>query len=457
MLPALATCGQYVADASECSPIGPSASLPGRLRETSGVAIGVRNPDLIWTHNDGRRSTLYAVDHDGRVRARVELDRSFRDWEDIARARCDVWVCLYMADTGDNEERRDNISFYRLAEPDQEGVVEVEGIGEAERYRVALPDGPRDIEAMYVLPTDEVFFVTKGRNHPVTLYRHPLPLRSEEVVTLVEVQRLTTGPVAARRMVTGASATLDGGTVVVRTYESLEFFDVAGGERGGARQPSVAPRDTGGGRRVRGRRSDRPQLRGCRRFRPLPQVPHVCPELIHDGRLRRLESRMKPSVTPRFCVLAAFLVATAPALLSAQVADPDATRFADAIAEFAAYDAKNSFPADATVFVGSSSTVRWDTGDSFRGLPLLNRSFGGSQMSDAVYWVEETVLKYAPRTVVVYEGDNDTNAGKRSRQLLEDYKEFVEAILEAQPSTRIVIMSIKPSLARWDVWAEMKE
>ena len=231
LLPALATCGQYVADASECSPVGPSVSLPDRLRETSGVATGVRNPDLIWTHSDGRRSTLYAVDHDGRVRARVELDRSFRDWEDIARARCDLGVCLYMADTGDNEERRDNISFYRLAEPEVMGVGDVTGVGEAERYRVALPDGPRDIEAMYVLPTEEVFFVTKGRHHPVTLYRYPLPLRPEEVVTLVEVQRLTTGPVAARRMVTGASATLDGATVVIRTYESLEFFDVAEGGR----------------------------------------------------------------------------------------------------------------------------------------------------------------------------------------------------------------------------------
>jgi hypothetical protein len=225
MLPVLATCGQYAADTSECSPVGPSVSLPGRLRETSGVATGVRNPDLIWTHSDGRRSILYAVDHDGRVRALVELDRSFRDWEDIARARCDLGICLYMADTGDSEERRDNISFCRLAEP------EVMGVGEAERYRVVLPDGPRDIEAMYVLPTEEVFFVTKGRHHPVTLYRYPLPLRPEEVVTLVEVQRLTDGPVAARQMVTGASATLDGGTVVIRTYESLEFFDVAEGGR----------------------------------------------------------------------------------------------------------------------------------------------------------------------------------------------------------------------------------
>ncbi len=165
---------------------------------------------------------------------------------------------------------------------------------------------------------------------------------------------------------------------------------------------------------------------------------------------------MKPSVTSRFCVLAAFLVVTAPALLSGQVADPDATRFADAMETFARYDAKNSFPADATVFVGSSSIVFWDTGDRFRGMPLINRGFGGSQMSDLVHYVEETVLKYAPRTVVVYEGDNDTSAGKRSQQLLEDYQEFVEAVLEAQPSTRIVILSIKPSLARWNVWPEMQ-
>ena len=165
---------------------------------------------------------------------------------------------------------------------------------------------------------------------------------------------------------------------------------------------------------------------------------------------------MRPSRTSSLYVLAGFLVVGAPALLWGQVADPDATRFADAMETFARYDAKNSFPADATVFVGSSSIVFWDTGDRFPGMPLINRGFGGSQMSDLVHYVEETVLKYRPRTVVVYEGDNDTSAGKRSRQILADYQEFVEAVLTAQPSTRIVIMSIKPSLARWDVWPDMQ-
>ncbi len=165
---------------------------------------------------------------------------------------------------------------------------------------------------------------------------------------------------------------------------------------------------------------------------------------------------MRFSRNPSLYVVAGFLVVGVPALVSGQVADPDATRFENAMATFARYDAKNSFPADATVFVGSSSIVGWDTGDRFPGMPLINRGFGGSQMSDLVHYVEETVLRYTPRTVVVYEGDNDTSAGKRSQQLLEDYQEFVEAVLTAQPSTRVVILSIKPSLARWNVWPEMQ-
>jgi len=165
---------------------------------------------------------------------------------------------------------------------------------------------------------------------------------------------------------------------------------------------------------------------------------------------------MRPSRTASFYVLAGFLVAGAPALLSGQVADPDATRFADAMTTFAAYDAKNSFPADATLFVGSSSIVRWDTGDSFPGMPLINRGFGGSQMSDLVYYVEETVLRYAPGAGGGDGGGNRKGRGKGGQAILEDYREFVEAVLAAQPSTRIVILSIKPSLSRWDVWPEMQ-
>ena len=189
--------------------------------------MSLRDPGLIWTHNDrGYGSFLYAVDGEGQIHARVEVNQSNGDdWEDIARGRCDLGACLYVAGTGDNQERRDIVSLYRLAEPEGEGDQQVE----AERYRMVLPDGPRDIEAMYVLPNEQVFFVTKGRNHPVTVYRYPSPLRADDIVMLVEVQRLTPGPSAPPRQVTGASATLDGGTVAIRTYQSLQFYEVTQG------------------------------------------------------------------------------------------------------------------------------------------------------------------------------------------------------------------------------------
>ena len=122
---AVTACGTYLADESACSLDGPPVALPAELRETSGVASGIRNPGLVWTHNDrGHRPVLYAVDRDGQVQARIELNQSNDDWEDVARAPCDLGACLYVAGTGDNEERRDIISFYRLAEPQGGAITE---------------------------------------------------------------------------------------------------------------------------------------------------------------------------------------------------------------------------------------------------------------------------------------------------------------------------------------------
>jgi lysophospholipase L1-like esterase len=149
------------------------------------------------------------------------------------------------------------------------------------------------------------------------------------------------------------------------------------------------------------------------------------------------------------------LAASAPAL-SAQVADPDPLRFSEAFEEFAEWDAKNSTPEEAILFVGSSSIVRWNSAEAFPGLPVINRGFGGSQASDAAHWVEEAVLQYDPAVVVYYEGDNDTSAGKKARQIFEDMRAFGQAVLAHDRSTQVVFISVKPSLLRWESWGEMQ-
>lgn len=222
-------CAPIVLSGPDCRPTSTNLVLPSELVETSGVAVGRRDPAVLWTHNDDG-SVLYAVDTTGSLLGEWSVRPRLRDWEDVAAASCEAHGdCLYFADTGDNAERRSpgSVVVVRVAEPDlplgTTGSAEIGG----DVMPIHLPDGPRDVEAVFVLPGERLHLVTKGRNHPVTVYRYPTPLRTD-TVTLEEVQRLTDGPASLGNQVTGASATEDGRYVAIRTYQTLEFFAVDG-------------------------------------------------------------------------------------------------------------------------------------------------------------------------------------------------------------------------------------
>lgn len=153
--------------------------------------------------------------------------------------------------------------------------------------------------------------------------------------------------------------------------------------------------------------------------------------------------------------LTGLVLGLAPAA-TAQAPDPDPERFSEDFAEFAHWDAQNSYPEDAVLFVGSSSIVRWNTADYFPGMPVINRGFGGSHASDATYWLEKAVLKYHPALVVYYEGDNDMEAGKEAPQIVDDIEEFGRRVLASDPDVQVVFVSIKPSPRRWRFWSEMQ-
>jgi lysophospholipase L1-like esterase len=143
--------------------------------------------------------------------------------------------------------------------------------------------------------------------------------------------------------------------------------------------------------------------------------------------------------------------------VGAQAPDPDPTRFSEEIAAFEAWDAKNAIPPEPVVFVGSSSMRLWNTGERFPDLPVVNRGFGGSHISDVNHFLDETVLRYDPSLVVFYAGDNDVAADKTAEQILEDYREFVGAVLAANPAAEIAFIPIKPSIARWSMWPRTVE
>jgi hypothetical protein len=208
-----------------CVPVASTVILAGDLAETSGVAVSRAQVGLFWTHNDDG-SGLFAIDGSGRVLVEHPVTPRLQDWEDIELAACPAGWCLYFADTGDNQERRaaGNLRILRVAEPASASRNDDDPL-RAEVFPIRLPDGPRDIEALFVLPGERVHLVTKGRQHPLTVYRYPGPLRPD-TVTLEEAQRLSPGPRALLSQVTGASASTDGSLVAIRTYESLQVYRV---------------------------------------------------------------------------------------------------------------------------------------------------------------------------------------------------------------------------------------
>ena len=122
------------------------------------------------------------------------------------------------------------------------------------------------------------------------------------------------------------------------------------------------------------------------------------------------------------------------------------------IVSFEIADRTNPPPAGGIVFVGSSSIRMWQTLQSdFPGLPVLNRGFGGSGLSDVVRFANRIVVPYKPRIVVLYAGDNDLNAGKTPERVFSDFMQFVAIAHRELPSTRVAFVAIKPSIARANI------
>lgn len=124
-------------------------------------------------------------------------------------------------------------------------------------------------------------------------------------------------------------------------------------------------------------------------------------------------------------------------------------RWEKTIAAYEEADKKSPPAEGGVVFVGSSSVRLWKLEDSFPGKGYLNRGFGGSRMDDAAHFAERLVVRYRPRTVVVYSGDNDLASGRKPEQILASTKELAAKVHVALPESRVLVISVKPSIARW--------
>jgi lysophospholipase L1-like esterase len=138
---------------------------------------------------------------------------------------------------------------------------------------------------------------------------------------------------------------------------------------------------------------------------------------------------------------------------------PDPERFAEDIAAFEAADAANPAPQDATLCIGSSSMRMWhpNLARDLAPLTVIPRGFGGSTMYDVLHYAPRIVLPGRPRTILLYEGDNDIDFGVTPAAFMATFQAFVALVARELPATRIFVISIKPSGLRWAKWPAMRE
>ena len=155
---------------------------------------------------------------------------------------------------------------------------------------------------------------------------------------------------------------------------------------------------------------------------------------------------------PRLTIaLAIWLSGLSVLSLPAKAQQPvDPNRWESTIQKFEAEDQARPPAKGGVLFIGASSIARWtNLSESFPELRTINRGFGGSEMADSVKYAKRVVVPHAPRTVVLYAGENDLNRGVSPEKVGADFVAFHDIISKDLPAARLVVFGLKPSPLRW--------
>ena len=135
---------------------------------------------------------------------------------------------------------------------------------------------------------------------------------------------------------------------------------------------------------------------------------------------------------------------------------PESERWERAIQAFEARDRKTPPAPGSIVLTGSSSARGWNVKLWFEDLAVINRGFGGSVVADANHYFDRIVTPYEPSAIVLYSGDNDVARGLNTESIIDDYKIFLAKAKQATPKAQVILLAVKPSLARWNLWPDMQ-
>jgi len=134
--------------------------------------------------------------------------------------------------------------------------------------------------------------------------------------------------------------------------------------------------------------------------------------------------------------------------------------FYDEIQAFKKQDKTKPPPQHAILFVGSSSFNFWkDVQSYFPNHTIINRGFGGSSLTDVIYYANDIVFPYHPKQIVIYCGENDlaSSDAVSAQMVFQRFKTLFYLIRNKLPNEPVVYVSMKPSPSRAKLKSKIEE
>lgn len=203
-----------------------------QLDENSGMVVGIENPEIIWSINDGNSNDIYGFDKNGKMVSILHFKKKLlqdnSDIEDIAICKIDGISYLLLSDTGDNDENRDKHFIYFIPEATNDLLEPEVKIDDSDIITIEFDydDGPHDAECLMADPISKNLYIITKREKYARLYELEYPYKNNEHRTFKFKHTFEFGNNIdlGYTSVTGGDISKDGKNILVRDYTNVWYF-----------------------------------------------------------------------------------------------------------------------------------------------------------------------------------------------------------------------------------------
>ena len=201
--------------------------LPGSLKENSGI-ISLQDSTVWIVEDGGNKDILYKVNFKGDIVKTLKVKNGDNDdWEDLTK---DELGNVYIADFGNNNNKRKNLTIYKVPNPEIEPGDKID----AEKIEFNYPEQkdfpPKksarffDAEALFHR-NNKLFIVTKNRSNPFTgsayIYSVPDTKGKYDATLIAEINLCSEWKTC---QITGIDISPSGQKIIALSYGKLFIF-----------------------------------------------------------------------------------------------------------------------------------------------------------------------------------------------------------------------------------------